>query len=290
MQPAPEPLGVPSVERLHRMCATTASAAVLVLMTSGACAQGWILPAGTGVVEPMIRYSFGDQSFPAQPFSFATHPSSNEQETQLRLLGEHGLGDGFSLEYDLRYAFRRRSEVKNGIDVVSTNSGLQEQRIALNYGLTQDTDLADSVGLGLIIPGSPLSERLPLDSGQWAVEPVYGLGFKPGFWNLTARMGVASRIFLDGGAAQFRTQLEVGTPIFDGVHLAGKLFFVRTARMGGFDVLHDRGEIYNLLRVGAEAKFRLTDSIEPVLAYEDGIAGTGGHSEQRLTLGVKLCY
>ncbi len=261
-----------------------------VLTTTLAQAGGCIPSQSTGFIEPMIRYSFGDQSFPANSFSTATHPSSNEQKTQLRLLGEHGLGDGFSLDYDLRYVFGRRSELKKGVDVVKTNNGLQDQRIGLNYGLTQDADFADAIEIGLVVPGSSSEKSPTLDSGHWAIEPVYVLGFKPGFWNLTGHLDVASRIFLDGGAMQFRTHLEIGAPVFDGVHLAGKLFFVRTAQMGGFSNLYDKGELYDLLRIGVEARLPLTSNIEPVLAYEDGIAGIGGHAEQRVTVGVRLCY
>ena len=100
----------------------------------------------------------------------------------------------------------------------------------------------------------------------------------------------ASRIFLDGGVAQFRTHLEIGASVFDGLRLAGKLFFVRTAMMGGYADVHDRGELYNLLRVGTEARLHVTDNIEPVPAYEDGIAGISGYATQRLTLGVKIYY
>jgi hypothetical protein len=275
-----------SVRRLRIASATFAA----ILMATAAKAGGWILPEGTGFVEPMVRYSFGDQSFPADSFSSSTHASANEQEIQLRLLGEHGLGDDFSLDYDLRFAFLRRSEVKKGAEVVTSNTGLQEQRIGLNYGLTQDADFADSIGIGLVVPGSSAGKSPALDSGRWAIEPVYAFGVKPGLWNLTGHLDVSSRVFLDGGAAQFRTHLEIGAPVFDGVHLAAKAFFVRTARLNGFNEVSDHGELYNLLRIGVEARFHLVGNLEPVLAYEDGIAGMGGHAEQRVTLGVKFCY
>ncbi len=282
---------VKSPFRYRRMVAVAiAAAAIAVLTARPALGDGWIPPAGTGVVEPMLRFSFGDTSFPANSFSTATSPSSSEQETQIRIVGEQGLGDGWSVDYDLRYGFLRHWKVKNGVTLVESNSGLQDQRVGLNYGLTQGQDFADAIGFGVVAPGSPGTGAPALDSGQWAVEPIYRVGFKPGFWGLTASADVEPRIFLDGGATQFRTHLEIGAPIFHDVIIAGKLFFVRSAQMSGYNSLRDRGELYNLLRLGVEAKFRLTDTIEPVIAYEDGIAGMGGHAAQRFTVGLQIRY
>ncbi|MDE2133694.1 MAG: hypothetical protein KGM97_04460 [Alphaproteobacteria bacterium] len=265
-------------------------AALPALICGPARAGAWIPAAGAGELEPMVRYFFADQSFPQDSFSTATLPSTKEHGTQIRLLGEHGLGDGFSLDYDLRYGFLYSSKVKNGVTVVDTNDGLQEQRIGLNYGLTQDKDFADSIGLGVVFPGSSAAKSPALDNGHWAVEPMYRIGFNPGLWQLSGNLDVEPRIFLDGGVTQFRTHLEISVPAIQRVRLAGVLFFVRSARMGGYNDLRDRGELYNLLRLGIEAKFHLTDSIEPVLAYENNVAGMGGHASQRFTFGVKISY
>ena len=267
-----------------------ACASLLTLRPEAANAGAWIPAAGSGDVEPMLRYSYANQQFPANSFSTATQPGSSEHETQLRITGEHGLGDGFSLDYDLRYGFLYRSKVKKGVKIVDTNNGLQEQRIGLNYALTQDASFADAIGLRVIVPGSSAAKIPGLDSGQWAAEPNYQLGFKPGFWKLTANLDLGTRIFLDGGAAQFRTELEVRAPIVHGLDLAGRLFFVRSARLGAYNGARDHGELYNLLRVGVEATYHLTDSIEPVVAYEDYLAGMGGHASQRFTIGVKISY
>lgn len=260
------------------------------LHPEAAKADAWLPLAGNGDVEPMVRYSYADQQFPSNSFSSATRPGSSEHETQIRITGEHGFGNGFSLDYDLRYGFLYRSKVKKGVKIVDTNNGLQEQRVGLNYALAQDISFADAIGLSVIGPGSSVTKIPGLDNGRWAAEPDYHLGFKPGFWKLTTNLDMGTRIFLDGGAAQFRTELEVRAPVVPGLHLAGKVFFVRSARLSAYNNARDRGELYNLLRVGVEAAYHLTDSIEPVVAYEDYLAGMGGHAAQRFTIGVKISY
>ena len=270
--------------------ASAARVAASVLMAGAAHADAWIPAEGTGFVEPQLRYSFADQIFPAGSFSNVTSPGAKEHQSQLRLIGDYGLGSGFSLDYDLRYAFLTRSKVKKGVTVVNNYSGPQDQRIGLNYGLTQSEDFADTVGLSVIVPGRAIAGTPGMSSVYWAVEPIYRVGFKPGFWHLKGEFDIEPRVFLDGGATQFRSHLEIGAPIFDGVHLAGKLFFARTARLSGYNDLRDHGELYDLLRVGVEAKFHLTDTFEPVLGYETDVAGKSGHASQRLTLGVKISF
>lgn len=238
----------------------------------------------------MLRYSFADRSFSANSFSTATRPSSKEQATQIRIRGEHGLGDGFSFDYDFRYAFLYKSKTKRGVTFVDTNNGPQDQRVRLNYGLIQENDFADAIGLGVISPGSSTRTSPALDSGQWAVEPVYRIGFKPGFARLTANLDFASRVFLDGGVTQFRTYFEVEAPLSHRVNVIGNLFFVRSVRMSSYDGMRDRGELYDLLRLGIGAQFRLTKSVESVLVYESAIAGIREHANQRFTFGMKFKY
>ncbi len=274
--------------RLHDGRLLAALLALLALSAASAQAQAWIPQAGTGTVEPMVRYAFSDTAFPADTFSTETRASSSEQKVQFRITGDYGLGDGFSLNYDFRYAYRHSSDKTAGGSSHRSSSGFQEQRIGLDYGLTQDPAFADSIGLGVIVPGGG-ARSVHLDSGRWAVEPIYNLGFKPGFWKLSGYFDVGSRIFLDGGATQFRTHLGIGAPVLDGVWLSGKLFFARTVRMGAYDA-RDSGELYNVLRLGVEARFRLTDSVHPVLGYESEVAGMGRHAEQRLTVGCKLSF
>ena len=261
-----------------------------LLCQSPAQAGAWAPAAGSGETEPMLRYSYADRSFPPAAFTSATLPSTKEHETQIRLRGEHGLGDGFFLDYDLRYGFLYRSKTKKGIVTVDTNDGLQDQRIGLDYALTQDEDFADALGLSVVIPGSSAVKIPGLDSGHWALEPVYQIGFKPGFWQLMVEADLGSRVFTDGGVAQFRSHVEIAAPVLHRLRLAGKLLFVRSARLGGYDDVRDHGELYNLFRAGVEAKYRLSDGVEPFIAYEANLAGMGGHSSQRFTIGIKLKY
>lgn len=264
-------------------------AAALLAATYPACAGAWIPAAGSGAIEPEYRYSFADRSFPANSFSTSTDASSKEIKSQIRIEGEQGLGDGLAIDYDLRYAFIHRSKMSNGQLEQSDYRGFQEQRITLSYGLTQDTDFADAIGVGIVTPGGNGSSA-HLDSGRWAVEPIYRLGFKPGFWHLTGNFDVASRVFLDGDAAQFRSHLEIGAPVLDGVQLSGKLLFARTARMSGFEPIRDGGELYDLLRAGVAVRFDLTDHVAPSFVYEKDIAGMGRHASQRFSIGLKISF
>lgn len=263
---------------------------ILPFIITHADAGAWIPAVGTGRVTSMFRYSYADQSFPADSFSRKTHPSTKERKSQIRVTGEHGLGNGFSLDYDLRYGFLSHSKTKKGTTTVSTKDGFQDQRVGINYGLRQQKNFADAIGLGIVVPGSSGGSQPALDSGQWALEPVYRLGFKPGFAGLTVNVDLGTRTFLDGGVTQFRTQVALTTPISPRVHLIGKMFFVRTARMVNYDSTRDRGELYNLLRLGIGVRYRLTSKIEPVLIYESDIAGMSRHSDSRFTVGVKLKY
>lgn len=262
-----------------------------MFITPGLARAGaWIPVAGSGETELMLRGSFADRAFPADSFSSTTHASSTKHKVQLRARGDYGLGDGFSVDYDLRYGFLYRSKLKKHRLLVDTNDGLQNQRVGINYALTQEADFADAIGVSVVIPGSSAAKIPGLDSGHWALEPLYRIGFRPGFWHLTADLDIGSRIFTDGGVAQFRTHLELGAPVLHHLRLSGKLFFVRSARLGGFDYLRDRGELYNVLRAGIEAKYRVAKGVEPFLAYEDYLAGMGGHASQRFAIGVKLKY
>jgi len=265
-------------------------AATLAASASPAIAGAWIPAAGAGEMEPMLRYSFADKSFGANSFSSRAHRSTKKHATQLRLTGEHGLGHRFSLVYDFRYAFLYESKSKKGLAIIHTNKGLQDQRLGLDYGLTQGKKFADAVGLSIIYPGGPTGASPALDCGQWALEPDYLIGFKPGFAGLTASLKLGARIFLDGGVTQFRTNVEVSAPVGHRVRLLGKLFFVRSARMSGYDKLRDRAERYDLLRLGVGMQFRVTKNIAPILAYEEDVAGMASHADHRFTVGVKAKY
>ncbi len=262
----------------------------LLLGASRAEAGAYIPVAGSGDVSAMVRYAFGDQAFSPTSFSSSTSPSSKEEKTQLRVTGEQGLGNGFSLTYDLRYGFLYRSKTKHGHTTDNTNDGLQDEEVGLDYGLTQTDAFSDALGLSLIIPGSSAVKIPGLDSGQYALEPDYMIGFKPGFWDITGLWYAGSRVFTDGGIAQFRTELEIEAPVSPHLDLSGKVFYVRSAQLSGYNSLRDSGELYNLLRLGVEARYKMDDGLEPFVAYEDYVAGKGGHADQRFTLGIKISF
>jgi len=253
-------------------------------------AGAWIPAMGHGCIKPMLRFSTASRSFPTGSFSTATEPSSNERTDQFRVAGVHGLGRRFSLDYDLRYVNETRSKTKHGVTTSTDRSGLEDGRIGLNYGVLQTKRLAEAAGLGVVFPGTSVDASSTLSSGQWAVEPIYRLGFKPGFSKLTATLDVASRVFVDGGAAQFRVNVEVSTPAFHRVKLIGKLFLVRSVRMSSYNEVRDRNELYNLLRLGVGARYRLTKHIKSIILYESAIAGMRQHAGQRITIGMKITY
>lgn len=116
------------------------------------------------------------------------------------------------------------------------------------------------------------------------------IGFKPGFWQMTGLWYVGPRIFTDGGIAQVRTELEVEAPVLHHLDLAGKVFYVRSAQLSSYNRLRDAGEVYNLLRLGVEARYKMADGFQPFVAYEDYVAGKGGHASQRVTIGIKVAY
>jgi len=269
---------------------SVAGGVILPLLMTHANAGAWIPAAGHGEVTSELRYSFADRSFPTGSFSSRTHPSTRGHKTQIRLTGEHGLGNGFSLDYDLRYGFLSQLKTKKGVTTAYDNDGFQDQRVGINYGMRQESAFADAIGLGVVAPGSSGAGQPALDSGQWALEPIYRLGFKPGIAGLTANVDFATRTFLDGGVMQFRTHVELMAPITRRIHLVGKVFFVRSARMRRYDDGRDRGELCDLLRLGIGIQYRLTKKVESVLAYDSDIAGMSRHADHRFTAGVKFKY
>ena len=276
---------------VHARHVTVVALAGLSLFTATAARAGaWIPAEGHGSVEPMLRISRADRSFPDKSFSTATVPSSKERSDQLRIAGEHGLGHDFAVNYDLRYAFKKSSKTKSGVTTSTDKAGLQDGWIGLNYGFFQSKNLAETAGLEVVFPGTAIDTTSDLSGGQWAVQPIYRFGFKPGFWDLTAKLDAASRLFLDGGAVQFRKHTKVSAPLFLRVNLFGKLFFVRSVRMSGYNSLRDPSELYDLLRVGIGTEFHLTNNIKPVIVYESNIAGMSHHAGDRVTIGVKFSY
>jgi len=262
----------------------------LVLAPAPARADPWIPAAGTGVTKPMIRRFTGNRAFPAGGFTTNTRPSSTDTQTQIRVTGVHGLGDGFSLEYDFRAGFLRKSARKRKREIVSGSAGLEDQEIGLNYGLRQTKAFADSVTLNVVAPAGSASSTPHLGTGRWAIEPDYQVGFSRNGGRVFSTLEVGPRIFLDGAATQLRAALEVGVVPVRQLTLSGSVFYVRTIVQRSRLAVSDRGELYNLLRLGVRAEYRLTKALRPYVGYDVAVAGKGIHAGQRFVLGVAIHY
>ena len=258
------------------------------LPVAQAVADPWIPPAGDGVTKPMIRFFSGNRSFPANGFTTGTVPASNETTTQFRITGVQGLGDGFSLEYDLRAARTQTSSYKHHKTITSTASGLQDQEIGLNYGLTQTPSFAQSIEFNVIAPTGRTKPSPSLGTGRWSVEPDYQLGLVHGPFSLSLIAG--PRVFLDGGATQLRATLYLSVRPFPRVTLSSEIFVARTIQQARTLPPGAQGELYNLLRVGVGAEYRLTQRFRPFIAYETNVAGQGIHAGNRITVGVAVHF
>lgn len=238
----------------------------------------------------MLRYASGDEVFPADRFSAHTTAGSVEHKKQFRLTGDHGLGGGFSLVYDLRYGSRYRAKRKDGVTNVTRSSGFEDEKVGIDYGLKQTDRFADALGIRLIIPGSSRANVPGFDSGHWAVEPSFSFGVKRGVWHLTSTCEISTRVFTDWGVAQFRTDCEAAKPVLRHLQLAGQLFLVRSLRLGSYKDATDNGELYNLFRLGVKAKYKIGHRLESFVGYERDIAGMGRHATDRVTVGLKIAY
>ncbi len=278
--------GVGGMARRLRGCGLVA----LLMVPGTAWADPWIPTAGTGTAKPMIRLSGADRAFPASGFTTTSQPSSAATQTQLRITGVHGLGYGFSLEYDFRGAFLHNSKRKGKNDIVTNSSGLQDQKLGLNYGLIQTPSFANSVTFNIVIPTGSNSRSPALGSGQWAVEPDYQMGVTFAGGRGFSTLQIGPRVFTDGVATQVRTYLNVGYKPIDRLTLVGSAFYVRTIVNRTRVPVNDTGELYNLLRFGVTAEYQATKRLRPFVAFETNVAGKGIHASQRLTIGLAIRY
>ncbi|MDD2705666.1 MAG: hypothetical protein PHU07_10095 [Acidocella sp.] len=252
--------------------------------TKVALADPWIPAAGHGTVKPMVRLYSADSSFSASGFGTNTKPAAKLNVTQVRITGVTGLGDHFSLEYDFRFAQVRSSRSGQ----VQSNSGLQYQEIGLNYGLTQTQHFADSVTVNVITPSLQNTKTLVLGPSRWAVEPDLQLGVQHGPFMATLIAG--PRFFVDGGATQLRSELDLSARATHRLTFTGSVFFVDTIQQRRTPAPATFGEDYNLLRLGIGAVYRLTRAVRPFVGYEDDIAGKGMHAGQRIAIGIAIHY
>lgn len=261
---------------------------IAVLLTRPALADPWVPPAGNGVVKPMLRYFTGDRAFPSSGFSSTTVPASKETAVQLRTTGVLGLGHDLSLEYDLRGARVQTSRRRNSQEQTRTSTGLQDQEVGLNYGLTQTPAFAQSIELNMVAPTGRTEPPPSLGAGRWAAEPDYQLGLRHGRFGATLIFG--PRVFLDGGATQLRATLGLSVNVLPRLTLYNETFFVRTIRQVHALPPGAAGEDYNLLRIGVGIQYRLTRRFRPFAAYDNYVAGQGVHAGNRVTVGVAIHF
>ena len=269
------------------LCATAVRVS-LFCMPGIAFANPWIPAHGVGVVKPMVRMFSGNTAYPASGFTTSTIPASSESATQLRVTGVAGIGGGFSLEYDLRAGRQRVDRIRHRQSVSQTASGLEDQEIGLNYGLTQGKEFADSITLNAIIPTGSRTSVPALGTGHFSIEPNYQVGVARGRFSGTMALG--TRVFTDNGVTQFRGTLYASARVLPRISLFGTAFASRTTQSASGLPLTDQSEVYNIVRLGAGADYRITPALRPFVKYEQTIAGQAVHAGERIALGVSIRY
>lgn len=236
----------------------------------------------------MVRQYDATSSFPASGFSTTSAASSEQRYTMYRITGTHGIGHGLSIEYDLRAAHADKIRYKHGIRSDVSSSGPQDEEIGLNFGLRQRRRFADSISLNVIAPTGRVSGVPALGTGRTSIEPDYQAGFARG--PILATMELGSRVFVDGGAAQMRADIDIGVRLGRKLELAGTIFYVRTVALRNPLPSVDGAEQYNLLRPGIRLKFRASRHFKPFIGYEADMAGKAIHAGHRLTIGFTVDY
>lgn len=257
-------------------------------MADFAVADPWVPAYGDGVVKPMVRRFSGNTAYPASGFTTSTIPASSESNTQLRVTGVAGIGGGFSLEYDLRAGRQRVDRIRRRRSTSQTASGLEDQEIGLNHGLTQGKEFADSLTLNVIIPTGSRTSVPALGTGHFAIEPDYQAGIARG--RFAATMALGTRVFTDSGVTQLRGTLYASTRVLTRIILFGTAFASRTPKSASGLPITDQSEVYNIVRLGGGAEYRITPALRPFVKYEQTIAGQAVHAGGRIALGVAIRY
>jgi hypothetical protein len=265
-----------------------AAALMLASLPPLAGADPWVPSAGTGTTDFTLRQYDATQSFLPNQFGTATLPGSEQRYTMLRITGEHGLGGGLSIEYDLRAARVEKVRTHHGQSISQSASGLEDQEVGLNLALTQRPDFADSITLNVVAAAGSASSIPALGVGHTAIEPDLQLGFRGSRWRLELRTG--PRVFVDGGAAQMRAELDSSVRLSSRIDLGLILFYSRTVSLRHPLPLTDSAERYDLLRPGVSLKYRINRHLKPFVEYEQYVAGQGIHAGRRITVGVQFAY
>jgi hypothetical protein len=279
---------------MNRPTALRSPVSTLMLASSLWCiavaakADPWIPAAGSGVVKPMVRWFNSQSAYPASGFTTTTLPASTERQTELRVTGVAGIGHGFSIEYDLRAGQLSTSRLKRHRLLKQSSTGLEDQIISLNYGLTQTAIFADSLTVNLVIPTGASNSAPALGVGHFAIEPDAQFGFAHGPFTLTLQGG--ARLFTDSGVTQLRATAYTGLQLSPSVVLLATGFVSRTVQQPNTVLLIDRGELYNLARLGVGVEYRLTRIWRPFIEYQTTVAGQSIHGGSRVVLGVSIRY
>lgn len=266
------------------------------LLAVAASADPWIPPAGSGKIKPVVRFYNSDRAF--SPSSFASHtvPSSSKyDETQIKVTGEHGLGGGWALQYDLRAAKDSKTKTKHGLSTTHTAFGLQDQEIGLVRGLRQGDNFADALALNVVLPAGSTSSTPQLGVGHAAIEPQYQFGIRHRFGQRLAygSFSVGPRVFLNSGVTQWRATADIGTRLVGRLAVFGTLFCSRT--FGANSALASNqnpnaAEDYNLVRAGLGLSVALSKDLHPIIEYESDLAGQSIHAGDRVVLGLSWHY
>lgn len=268
--------------------------AIYPIISLPAQADPWIPPKGSGIVKPVIRFYHGARLFPLTRFGTTTTPTNSvENETQLRLTGDQGLGDDWALEYDLRAQRETKTKTSRHGTASYQATGLGDQEIGLVHGLHQGRGFADSVALNAVIATGSTTSNPQLGVGHNAVEPDYEFGFSHRFGShfTYGSFAVGPRIFANSGITQWRMAGEVGTEVVRRFYAFATFFSSRTF---GSDAANPKApnasEYYNIARVGVGVQYKLTPSFRPLVQYEKDVAGQNIHAGQRFVVGFSWKY
>jgi hypothetical protein len=221
-------------------------------------------------------------------YSSSTLPASELRYTMLRITGEQGLGHRLSIEYDLRAARVQKIRTKHARRLVETSIGAEDQEVGLNIELAHGHAFADSVTMNVVAAAGSTTSTPALGTGHTAIEPDFQAGLAGGGWRLTLKAG--PRVFLDGGAAQMRAELDSSVRLSRRIDFGMILFYTRTVALRHPLPLSDSAERYDLLRPGVSLKYRITRGLKPFLEYEQDVAGQAIHAGRRITVGVQFAY
>ncbi len=275
---------------------------ITAIITIAACraisfpaqADPWIPPKGSGVTKPVIRFYRAARLFPITRFGTTTAPTNSvEHEAQLRITGDHGLGNDWALEYDLRAQREtKRKTYRHGATTYQA-SGLGDQEIGLVHGLHQGRLFADSVAINAVLATGSTTSNPQLGVGHNAIEPDYEFGFTHRFGRhfTYGSFAVGPRIFANSGIIEWRVAGEIGAQVMRRLYVFTTMFASRTFGSGASNPkAPNASEYYNIARLGLGIQYKLTRSFRPLLQYEKDVAGQNIHAGRRWVLGFSWDY